>query len=47
MDESEPLAQRLELHVALPDQLVTRFRIIGAAQVSSKTRHKSHRIPEG
>ena len=44
LSEDEPLTHELKLHVALPQQLVTGFWIVGAAQVPSNTGDESHGV---
>ena len=43
ISERKPFAHELELLIALPHQLMPRFRIIGAAQVSSHAGNKPNR----
>ncbi len=47
VSESEPFAHDLELRIALPHQLVTRCRIVGASQVSSDLRDNAHHVAQG
>ena len=46
MPEGESFAQRLQLRIALPHDLMPRVRIGGAANVSTESGYKAHRIAE-
>ena len=46
MSEGESFAQRLQLRIALPHDLVSRVRIVGAANVSTESGYKAHGITE-
>ena len=46
MPEGESFAQRLQLRIALPHDLVPRVRIVGAANVSTESGYNAHSISE-
>ena len=46
MSEGEAFAQRLQLRIALPHDLVPRVRIVGAANVSTESGYEAHSIAE-